>query len=551
VEIKHAKFKHIYGAIITYTDVDYTIRHCTFVDGLVGLRTYGGSSVSLENVLFDGIQANAIVVEGSQLTDVDGSHLTVHDCGTLSNHTASSTTFDVTLKNSLIVDVDTINTYVNQGQSHNKELSQYADAFQTVGAGEFYLKDGSTYRDFSGAATIDATLHEALKLSTTYPPGTVYPYGHQISSSEAWYPIVERDTNTLDLGYHYPPIDYVVDHCVVTGTGTTIDIHPGTVVVTSGIVGLQPDPGASINAVGNVFRPVIFNHYRALQEQTTTWNYHSGCLSVYIRPNYQTVGSASQTSINIEHCDIYSLHASPPFSGGLIGTSLNYYLKEGVFKNNRFFNSDVGIIGTSGSYEFFNNVFEDATVTFGTAGPVDVDMRYNNFIDSELKLNIVYGDRYYIDNAFDNSPVTETTSVASTHHHNGYINSSSTFLPLGTNDVVISGTYTWESGPLGDYYHPSNSALINAGSQLASHSGFYHYTTQTNQVAEASSIVDIGKHYLRLNSSGYFFDEDGDNIADIFEDLDGDGVQDAGETDWQNSENGTTGVSGLTVYFPH
>jgi hypothetical protein len=46
------------------------------------------------------------------------------------------------------------------------------------------------------------------------------------------------------------------------------------------------------------------------------------------------------------------------------------------------------------------------------------------------------------------------------------------------------------------------------------------------------------------------FDTDGDGLPDYFEDRDGDGTVDTGETDWQQSENGTTGSTGLRVFTP-
>jgi hypothetical protein len=51
-------------------------------------------------------------------------------------------------------------------------------------------------------------------------------------------------------------------------------------------------------------------------------------------------------------------------------------------------------------------------------------------------------------------------------------------------------------------------------------------------------------------SSALPWDTDGDGLPDYLEDRNGDGTQSSGETDWQQSENGTTGVPGLQVYTP-
>ena len=77
--------------------------------------------------------------------------------------------------------------------------------------------------------------------------------------------------------------------------------------------------------------------------------------------------------------------------------------------------------------------------------------------------------------------------------------------------------------------------LFNTGSRAASAAGLYHYTTTTNNLKEASSTVDIGFHYVAVNASGQPIDTDGDGFSDYYEDRDGDGAVDSGETDWNSA----------------
>jgi hypothetical protein len=56
--------------------------------------------------------------------------------------------------------------------------------------------------------------------------------------------------------------------------------------------------------------------------------------------------------------------------------------------------------------------------------------------------------------------------------------------------------------------------------------------------------VDIGPHYVALNTSGNPQDTDSDGLPDYFEDWNGNGSVDSGETDWQDS-----GDFGLRVYI--
>jgi hypothetical protein len=62
--------------------------------------------------------------------------------------------------------------------------------------------------------------------------------------------------------------------------------------------------------------------------------------------------------------------------------------------------------------------------------------------------------------------------------------------------------------------------------------------------------VSVGYHYVATDASGAPLDYDGDGWPDYFEDQNGNGSVDSGETDWQVSENGTTGVPGLQVFTP-
>jgi hypothetical protein len=63
-------------------------------------------------------------------------------------------------------------------------------------------------------------------------------------------------------------------------------------------------------------------------------------------------------------------------------------------------------------------------------------------------------------------------------------------------------SFNWQTGPLGNYYLSADSPLVDAGSQSAEFANLFHYTTQTNQVIEGNSPVDIGYHYVALGPDG-------------------------------------------------
>ena len=60
--------------------------------------------------------------------------------------------------------------------------------------------------------------------------------------------------------------------------------------------------------------------------------------------------------------------------------------------------------------------------------------------------------------------------------------------------------------------------------------GLYHFTTTTNKWKETNSIVDIGFHYIALDANGLPVDTDGDGWPDYWEDANGNGALDSGET---------------------
>jgi hypothetical protein len=112
------------------------------------------------------------------------------------------------------------------------------------------------------------------------------------------------------------------------------------------------------------------------------------------------------------------------------------------------------------------------------------------------------------------------------------------------NDIVLSSAFAWQSGPLGDFYHPTNSVLIDEGDVGADVQGLYHFTTLTNQTKETTSTVDIGYHYVAVDSNGKPLDYDTDGVPDYLEDGNGNGIVNSGETDWQG-----TNDPGLKVFI--
>jgi hypothetical protein len=79
---------------------------------------------------------------------------------------------------------------------------------------------------------------------------------------------------------------------------------------------------------------------------------------------------------------------------------------------------------------------------------------------------------------------------------NAFGNGAQAFPMSGGSNVLVTNGFNWQSSVLGNYYLPSDSPLIAAGYSTSDQLGLSAFTTQTNQVAEGTAIVDIGYHYL-------------------------------------------------------
>jgi len=194
----------------------------------------------------------------------------------------------------------------------------------------------------------------------------------------------------------------------------------------------------------------------------------------------------------------------------------------------------------------------------GNRTPVQVHLRNNLFCTNVVSLlNDTNTTTWTVqDNLFDS--VTVATSTGSlTNSYNGYCNTAT--LPSPSTGNVILTTADYQTGPLGRFYYPTNGAnlnsLRNAGSRNATNACLFQYTTTPDEVKETNSIVDIGFHWVSLNSQlTAAQDTDADGVFDYAEDVNSNGGYDAsaGETDWltYNSIYGIGGGPGLVVFTP-
>lgn len=191
---------------------------------------YSGSTpgfpINFYNVLFSRCSAGLESEDfASTYLNISAINVTVDQVGTFVSGGASNVCYATNSLFTAVTNLSGISTF-----THCCTNESGAGIYQTVGAGSYYLADGSTNRD-AGTTNIPSGLLADLQTKTTYPPVTNF-YG-LFTNDYTFFPQAQRDNNgsTVDLGYHYDPIDYAV--CIVISNATAT-VLPGTALAMMG-----------------------------------------------------------------------------------------------------------------------------------------------------------------------------------------------------------------------------------------------------------------------------------------------------------------------------
>jgi len=152
--------------------------------------------------------------------------------------------------------------------------------------------------------------------------------------------------------------------------------------------------------------------------------------------------------------------------------------------------------------------------------------------------------------AFNFSDYANGDSSVTDFSNNAFITGQTVTTPQGSDNVVVQD-FNWQAGSFGKYYLPTDSPLINEGYTAAGILGMAQYTSQVNNSAEGTSMVDIGRLYIAANAGGQPLDIDGDGIPNYIEDANGNNSADQWvETDFRNPDTDGDGLPDSVDYDP-
>jgi hypothetical protein len=417
--------------------------------------------------------------------------------------------------------------------------SPSAPVYQVVGGGNYYLTNSSPYRG-SGTANIDSQLLGDLAKKTTYPP-IVYDLTN-VSSLGTLTNAALRDTNASpDIGYHYDPLDYVFGGC---------DLYSNLTVTAGTAIGWFEDNGAQHSSIGNYYGMSLNNGASLVFKGTAT----QPCYLAHFR-RVQEGGNSNWPLVGWNLGFIYngsSTNQEPQISADFMISTASYGVNSmqdrgaygtGTFKNCEFYDACITSYKEQ-SLDFTNCLFFRNPIAFWDTD-YDISFVFENCTLYDCGLWMIRNDTnpsfwrvqnssfdgtaIYCSDA-DNGDTNITLFAFNAYNTNNF--SWQTY-PLGgpgsnkletvaVSDVMVTN-YNWQTSWFGNFYVPANSPVVNAGSTTADQLGLYHFTTQTNQIPETNSVVDIGYHYVATDQYGNPLDSNGDGIPDYLEDPAGNG----------------------------
>jgi len=534
-----------------------SIYDAQFVNCATAVSDLNGNLIA-ENVLFSNVKTNFNATSSANIVSVQNA--TVNNAFDLIDGSFANTTLYLT--NCAFVNVTNLSGNLMAGYNGfyrtpmvgSSSVTNTFYPLQRSGAASCYLTNGSVFLS-SGTTAIDPYGLALIQHKTTVAP-LIYS-NISFSIATTFNPYVPRDTSaTPALGYHYDPLDYVFSGVNVYSNMT---FSAGTAVgwfelPNSGGTGygitIYDKVILSLN--GNATQPCTIARYSTVQEGYDGLWQNLGYMGAIV-----TASSSGGYSMNPANAGMtkanFTRHA-------LLAEGPNQYRENNalslvVAQNSEFWGGNIGAYWD----DLFatNCLFDRVAMGVGGGNAAQYWMRNCTIHGGSLALS-EFGQTWPVwieDCAFDGTTLSvDNNSGGNTNKtycdFNAFVISSNSVSAPGTHNVYVTNFY-WQSSWFGNFYLPTNSLLIGAGSTPAGQFGLYHFTTQTNQLKETNSTVDIGYHYVATDVYGYPLDSNGDGISDYLEDANGNGVFDTGDLgEWQISPYGLNASSQLQVFTP-
>jgi hypothetical protein len=420
--------------------------------------------------------------------------------------------------------------------------SPSAPVYQSIGGGNYYLTDDSPYRGV-GTPNIDSDLLADLQEKTTWAP--ILYNGVTFSTNATFNPWAPRDTNSSpDIGYAYDPLDYIFENNCQAESNMTFTA--GTAAAWTTSEGIQLENELTVNFAGLATSPDYWVRANTVQEADPNGSYGAGGLvSEYSRG---TLSAAPTAEASFTQFSMLAGYGNP-----FRDDDGELYIN---MKDCEFWDTGEGGYGIG--LNLTNCLFDRTYIGVDSSGSAEMAMQNCTVYGGQIFTSHSgsWPDTF-VNCSFDAGADLSGVDSVTYCDYNAFLTNGIRFPTLGANDVLVTNGFDWQSGPFGgDFYLPSDSPLIYAGSTNANRLGLYHFTTTTNlvngqEVPDGTNIVTIGYHYVATDANGNPLDSNGDEIPDYIEDANGDGLVDDGESPWYYTvASGLTATNGLLVFTP-
>ena len=509
--IQNVRILHAQYAIGAYGTLSLTnVQMVNCQNGVLFDNGYQSLILYLRNVLMADLQTNINLTELFENgVGISAQNVTFANTNTTFAPVVgagSDTSWSMSLTNCILARATLVGNYLTADYNGfypadigfgSHQFGTSSSPFQTVAGGNYYLANSSPFRGV-GTNNIDPGLLADLQTTTTEPPNTNF-VNQTITTNANLAPLGLANTNTPDLGYHYPILDYVFSQCRVDGaTGGSLTFKPGMAVGWYGH-GLSLTNSTQISFDGLVASPCYFVRCNTVQELDQSGD-ATGITSA--DPNNPSSVQANFTRFSAAGDLAAFFDATPLF----VNDCYNCEFWDGLLGGN------VANGTYAPNFYLVNCLLDRSAMDFYTtsSSPAwQLTMQNCTMHGGNIWLGLSNGISQITasDCAFDGTIITINPANGSgtfSDSYNAYV-TNATKLPGEENDLSAQTNFNWQVGPSGNYYLPSNSPLRSAGAQSASgildptgynpEADLNIYTTQTNQIPDNGPAVDIGYHH--------------------------------------------------------